>query len=128
MEDRKPRETRFWTESHEARLAHLREHAPTLGDNRKLRLYAILGSVLMLLTVAAFYMAMQIYKAATAEREKAVLIEVDRAPELVETETQKALKRAEAEAAAEAAALQQQLEDLKKVDLLEEVETPPAAP
>ena len=60
IEDRKPRQSRFGTESPEARLAHLRDQAPTLGSNRKLRLYAILGSVLLFLTVVAFYMAMQI--------------------------------------------------------------------
>ena len=73
MEDRKPRESRFGTENPEARLAHLREQAPTLGSNRRLRLYAVFGSILMLLTVAAFYFAMQIYKATELELKARVL-------------------------------------------------------
>lgn len=122
MEQRKPRPSRFGTESKEARLARLREQAPTLGSSRKLRLYAILGSVILFLTIAAFYMAMQIYKAFSGQREEDFLIEVDQAPEIVENETDKALKRAEAEESARAAELEQQMEALKQVDLLEEGE------
>ena len=124
IEDRRPQETRFGTESNEARLAHLRDKAPTLANTRRLRIYAILGSILMLLTVGAFYFAMQIYRAASEDREEQSLIEVDQAPELVESETEKALQRAEAEEAAEAAAMEEQLEALKQVDLLEELEQP----
>lgn len=118
MENRRPRETRFGTESQEARLARLREQAPSLGSSRKLRLYALLGSVVMVLTVAAFYFAMQIYKAASADRAEAVLIEVDPAPPIVESESRKALARVEEEAAAQAAEAERQLEALKAVDLL----------
>lgn len=118
MEDRRPRETRFGTESKEARLLRLREQAPTLGSNRRLRIYAILGSILLLLTVAAFYMAMQIYKAATEQRQQDALIEVDQALPVGETETQKALRRIEEEEARQAAEAKQQLEELKQVDLL----------
>jgi hypothetical protein len=124
MEDRKPRETRFGTESGEARLAHLREQAPTLGSTRKLRLYAILGSVIMVLAVAAFYFAMQIYKAVSDDREQSSLIEVDPAQEVPQTETQKALARIEAEEAATDTAYQEQLDVLKEVDLLEGLDNP----
>ena len=124
MEDRKPRESRFGSENPEARLAGLRERAPTLASNRKLRLYAIFGSVLMLLTVAAFYFAMQIYKAASEDRAERSLIEVDPAGELKESETEKALARVEAEEAAAREAFEQQVESLKEVDLLEEVDNP----
>ena len=125
MEDRKPRESRFGSESSEARLAHLREQAPTLVSNRKLRLYAIFGSVLMVLTVAAFYFAMQIYKAVADKREETSLIEVDPAGEIVESETQKALNRAEADEAAASTAYEEQMEVLKEVDLLKELENQP---
>lgn len=124
MEDRKPRESRFGSESSEARLAHLREQAPTLSTNRRLRLYAIFGSVLMVLTVAAFYFAMQIYKAATEDRQERALIEVDPAGEVEESETEKALARIEAEEAAAEATYEEQMEALKEVDLLEEVDNP----
>ena len=124
MEDRKPRESRFGSESSEARLAHLRERAPTLGSNRKLRLYALFGSILMVLTVAAFYFAMQIYKAVTEDRSETALIEVDPAGDIPESETQKALARIEAEEAADNAAYEQQVEALKEVDLLEDVDKP----
>jgi hypothetical protein len=120
IQDRKPRETRFESGNPEARLALLREQAPTLGTNRKLRAYALLGSLLTALTVAAFYFAMQIYKAASEDRQKDNLIEVDQAPEITETETQKALARIEAEEAAREEELNQQLEELKTVDLLGE--------
>lgn len=124
MEDRKPRPTRFGTESHEARLAVLREKAPTLESSRKLRIYAVFGSVLLFLTVAAFYFAMQIYKAAADRREENALIEVDQAPEITESEARKALQRVEAESAQAEQELQQQLEELKAVDLLEEMDKP----
>ncbi|NDV62480.1 hypothetical protein G0Q06_08465 [Puniceicoccales bacterium CK1056] len=118
MQDRRPRETRFESGNPEARLALLREQAPTLGTNRKLRAYAILGSLLMVLTVAAFYFAIQIYKAAAEDESNENLIEVDQAPEITETETQKAVARIEAEEAALEEELKQQLEELKTVDLL----------
>ena len=122
MENRRPRKTRFGTESKEARLAHLREQAPTLGSSGRLRIYAIFGSVLLVLTVGAFYMAMQIYRVASEERfEKAALIEVDKAPEVPEREIERALRRAESEESAAEAAYAEQLESLKAVDLLEEV-------
>lgn len=124
MEDRKPRESRFGTESGEARLARLREQAPTLGSNRKLRLYAIFGSVLMVLTVAAFYFAMQIYRAVADDREETSLIEVDPAGEIELSETDKALARVEAEEAAAQSAYEQQVEALQEVDLLGELENP----
>ena len=120
IESRKPRETRFGTESNEARLARLREQAPSLTESRKLRIYAILGSVLLFLTVVAFYMALQIYKAVSEQREEDALIEVDQAPDVRESETEKALKRAEAEETERAAEVEQQLEELKEVDLLED--------
>ena len=120
MEDRRPRETRFGTESKEARLLRLREQAPSLGNTRRLRIYALLGSVLLLLTVAAFYMAMQIYKAATEQRQQDSLIQVEQAPAVGESETQKALRRIEEAEARQAAETEQQLEELKQVDLLGE--------
>ena len=124
MEDRKPRETRFGTESGEARLAHLREQAPTLGSSRKLRIYAIFGSLLMVLAVAAFYFAMQIYKVVTEDREQSSLIEVDPAGDIPETETQKALARIEAEEAASDTAYREQLDALKEMDVLEGLDNP----
>lgn len=124
MEDRKPRESRFGTESREARLARLREQAPTLGSNRRLRLYAIFGAVLMLLTVVAFYMTLRIYRAILEETDEDAYIEVDQAPEVVKTEAEKALERILREEAEAEAAYAQQLERLKTVDLL--AETPEA--
>lgn len=118
IEDRRPRETRFESGSAEARLALLREQAPTLGSNNRLRLYAIFGSLLMVLTVAAFYFAIQIYKAATEDRPPESLIEVDQAPEITESETQKAVDRIDAEEETREEAFEQQLEELKTVDLL----------
>jgi len=122
MEHRKPRRTRFGTESKEARLAHLREQAPSLGTNRRLRLYALFGAVLLGLTVAAFYFAMQIYRAASEQRQEALFIEVDRAPEIVETETARALRRLEEEQTTEDAQLEALMESLREVDLLEELD------
>lgn len=124
MGDRKPRETRFEAENHEARLARLKEQAPTLGTNRRLRLYAIFGSILVLLTVAAFYMTVQIYKAVIDRREENALIEVDQAPDIPKKESEKALERIEAEEAAAQREFEEQLEALKQVDLLEELEEP----
>lgn len=121
MENRRPRKSRFGTESKEARLAHLREQAPTLGSSRRMRVYAVFGSVLLVLTVGAFYMAMQIYRVASEDRVDAALIEVDKAPEVPEREIEKALKRAEREEAAAEAAYAEELEALKAVDLLEEL-------
>jgi hypothetical protein len=119
MEDRRPRAARFERGDLEARLAQLREQAPTLGSSRRLRVYAVFGAVLLALTVAALYFAMQVFKAAAEHREEAALIEVDPAPALVESESAKALQRLEAEQAAEEAALREQLEALKQVDLLD---------
>jgi hypothetical protein len=124
MEDRRPRAERFERGDLEARLARLREQAPTLGSTRKMRLFAIFGAVILLLTVAAFYLAMRIYKAMNAPREEVALIQVEPAPEVVESEMQKALQRLEAEQAAEEAALREQLEALRQVDLLDELPEP----
>jgi hypothetical protein len=124
MESRKPRPSRFGTESSEARLVRLRETAPTLISNKKLRLYAVFGSVLMFLTVVAFYFAMQIYEVATKGREEASLIEVDQAPEIKLTETQKALARIEEQEVEQNAAYEAQVKALQEVDLLQEVEEP----
>ncbi len=125
IKDRKPRASRFESDSHEARLVRLREKAPTLGVNPRLRVYAILGSALLFLTVLGFYFAMQIYKAVSEDRRDAAMIEVEKAPDLELTETQKALQRIEEEQAAEETALEDELEALKSVDLLEEMENPP---
>jgi hypothetical protein len=125
MEHRRPRETRFESGNPEARLALLREQAPTLGTNNRLRAYAIFGSLLMVLTVAAFYFAVQIYKAATEDRAKDNLIEVDQAPEIRESEAKKALARIEADEKAAAEAYEAELEALKSVDLLEEEKSEP---
>ena len=124
MEDRRPRATRFGTESKEARLAALRERAPTLGSSRKFRIYAILGSFLLILTVTAFYFAMQIYRAMSDNREQDALMQVDATPpEIGESEAEKALQRIEEEEARAEAEYQKQVEELKQVDLLAEPET-----
>ena len=78
----------------------------------------------LLLTVAAFYFAMQIYKAASAERQENYLIEVDPADEIPQSETEKALSRIEQEEAAAQETFEQQVEALKEVDLLEEADKP----
>ncbi len=122
IEHRKPRASRFEAHDHEALLARLREQAPTLGYTRKLRIYAIFGAVLMVLTLAAFYFAIQIYKALVAEREEDARIEVDIGVPPGPSEAELALQRLEAEQAAEEAAYQQQLEALKRIDLLAEPE------
>ena len=119
MENRRPRPTRFEADNHEARLAHLREQAPTLVSTRRLRMYALFGSLLLVLTVAAFYFTLQIYKAASENREDAARIEVDSAPLLNDSETEKVLSRLEAEEAAEEQAYREALEALKRIDLLE---------
>lgn len=121
MENRRPQKSRFGTESKEARLAHLREQAPTLGSSRRMRVYAVFGSVLLVLTVGAFYMAMQIYRVASEDGVDAALIEVDKAPEVPEREIEKALRRAEMEEATAEAAYAEQVEALKAVDLLEDL-------
>lgn len=120
IEDRKPRPSRFGTESQEARLAVLRDRAPTLESSRKLRVYAIFGSVLLFLTLAAFYFAMQIYRVATEQREEDALIEVEKAGDIPQSEAQKALERVESDAEQSEVDYQRQLEELKSVDLLEE--------
>lgn len=125
MEDRRPRASRFGTESREARLAHLREKAPTLGSSRRMRFYAIFGSILLVLTVSAFYLVLQIYRGALEQREESALMTVESAPVVDRTETQKALERIEEESASEAAAEARVLEELKSRDLLEELESPP---
>jgi len=124
MENRKPRPSRFGTESREARLARLRETAPTLVPNRKLRIYALFGSALLFLTVAAFYFALQIYDAATKQREEASLIEVDQAPEVKMSESEKVLARIEQIEAEQAAAYEAQVKALQEVDLLEDMDKP----
>lgn len=120
MENRKPQPSRFGTESPEARLVRMREKAPTLVASRKLRVYAIFGSVLMVLTVAAFYFAMQIYEAVSEDRKEASLIEVEQAPEIKESETQKALDQIQVEEDAAAEAFEEKVKALQEVDLLEE--------
>ena len=62
------------------------------------------------------------------EREEAAMIEVESAPKFEESEFQKALDRIEAEQAAEEAALAQQLEELKSIDLLEAEAAPQKQP
>lgn len=125
IEQRKPRQSRFQAENPEARLAQLREKAPTLVAGRNLRLYAVFGSLLMLLTVAAFYFAMQIYDAVTRDREEASLIEVDQAPPVEMSEAEKALQRIREEEQARQAAFEEQVKALQEVDLLEATENPP---
>jgi hypothetical protein len=124
MDERKPRPSRFGTESPEARLVRMREKAPTLVASRKLRVYAIFGSVLMVLTVAAFYFAMQIYEAVSEDRKEASLIEVEQAPEIKESETQKALARIEVEEEEATEAFEEKVKALQEVDLLEEEPQP----
>lgn len=124
MENRRPRASRFQSDDAEARLARLRDQAPTLGSNRKLRLYAIFGAALMLLTVAAFYLAMQIYRASNEYRTEDLYIEVDSAPEIVEKELDKAVERMKAEETEAEQQYLEQLKELQSVDLLDE-ESPP---
>ena len=124
IENRKPRPTRFGTESREARLARLRETAPTLVPNKKLRIYAIFGSALMFLTIVAFYFAMQIYDAATKQRETASLIEVDQAPEIKMSESEKVLSRIGQIEAEQDATYEEKVKALEAVDLLKEMEQP----
>lgn len=124
MESRKPRPSRFGSESSEARLTRLRESAPTLVASGKMRLYALFGSVLLVLTVAGFYFAMQIYRAAVDSREQAILIEVDRVPEIGISETQKALARIEQQEAEQEAAYEETVKALQEVDLLEQMDQP----
>jgi predicted transcriptional regulator len=96
----------------------MREKAPTLVAGRKLRVYAIFGSVLMVLTVAAFYFAMQIYEAVSEDRAEASLIEVEQAPEIKESETSKALARIEEEQKAAEKDFEERVQALQQVDLL----------
>ena len=124
IENRKPRASRFGSESPEARLARLRESAPTLVASGKMRLYALFGSVLLVLTVAGFYFAMQIYKTAVENRDQATLIEVDRIPEIKISETQKVLQRIQQQEAQQEAVFEEQLKALQEVDLLQQMDQP----
>lgn len=123
MEDRKPRATRFEADRPEIRLARLREQAPVLGSDRRLRFMAILGSILVLLTVTAFGWTMRIYKAVSEGPEDPILMEVEVADEVLPREIDKVLDRVEAEAVEAEAAYQSDLEALRAVDLLEELKT-----
>lgn len=125
IKERKPRASRFEADNHEARLARLRDKAPTLGHSPKMRFYALLGSALLFLTVLGFYFAMQIYRAVSEDRRDASMIEVEQATDIKRSETEIALQRIEEQQAAEEAALEQQIEELKAVDLLGEENTEP---
>jgi hypothetical protein len=122
MENRKPRASRFEADNAEARLAQLRQQAPVLSENKKLRWYAIFGSALMLLTVAAFYLAMQIYKAANEYRKPDHLIQVDQAPEIEETNLEQLIDKVEADKVAAEQAYEDQVKSLQEVDLLGELD------
>lgn len=118
MEHRRPRATRFDADNPEVRLARLREQAPGLGSSRRLRFMALMGSVLVLLTVAAFGWTMRIYRAVAEAPRGPSLMEVEAAPELLPDEIDRALERVEAEAAEAEAVYQEELEALRAVDLL----------
>lgn len=121
IEHRKPRATRFEADNPEVRLARLREQAPDLGSTRRLRFVAIMGSILVLLTVAAFAWTMRIYRA-VAYTPVPESIEVEMAPELLPDEIDKVLERVEAESADAEAAFRDQLTQLKGVDLLNDAD------
>ncbi|MEY3000531.1 MAG: hypothetical protein RL648_745 [Verrucomicrobiota bacterium] len=123
MEDRKPRATRFEADQPEIRLARLREQAPDLGSNRRLRFIAIMGSVLVLLTVAAFGWTMRIYRAAVEPSRGPLLMQVEVAPEVLPDAIDAALERVEAEALEAEARYREELEALRAVDLLEDSAT-----
>ena len=122
IENRKPRPSRFEADNAEARLAQLRDQAPVLAENKKLRWYAIFGSVLMLLTVAAFYLAMEIYKAATEYRKPDHLIQVEQAPVIEETKLEQLIEKVEADKVAAEEEFESQLQSLQEVDLLGEMD------
>jgi hypothetical protein len=122
IENRKPRASRFEADNAEARLAQLREQAPVLAENKRLRWYAIFGSVLMLLTVAAFYLAMEIYKAATEARKPDHLIEVEQAPEIEATDLEKLEAKVEADRITAEEEFEEQVRALQDVDLLGEMD------
>lgn len=128
MENRKPRPSRFEADNAEARLAQLRDQAPVLAENKKLRWYAIFGSVLMLLTVAAFYMAMQIYRAATEYRKPDHLIEVEQAPQLEDSNLDQLIAKVEANKVAAEEEFETQVKSLQEVDLLGEMDAAEAKP
>jgi ribosome-binding protein aMBF1 (putative translation factor) len=83
-----------------------------------LRVYALFGSALLVLTVAALYLTLQIYRAASEQRSESLLIEVDQAPEIDEREIDRTLRRIESEEAVRERELAEELEALKEVDLL----------
>lgn len=87
---------------------------------------AIMGSALVLLTVAAFGWTMRIYRAAVEAPVAPVLMEVEVVPETLPDEIDRALERVEAEAARSEAVYREELEALRAVDLLDE--GPGAAP
>lgn len=120
MEHRRPRATRFEADNPEVRLARLREQAPTLESSRRLRFMAVMGSVLVLLTVAAFGWTIRIYRAAVEAPRGPDLIEVEAAPELLPDVIDEALERVESEVAEAEAAQRAELEALRAVDLLRE--------
>ena len=107
---------------HQAKIAKLKESAPTLTRGRKTTVYALLGSTLTLLTLAAFYMTFQVYQAYLEQQEQTRYIQVEPAPVVEASDLEKTLKRIEEDQASQAKEYENALKKLKKVDLLEELD------
>lgn len=129
IQNRRPRRSRFGSpredSSREATIARLREQAPSLGGNRRLRSLALFGSAVMVMVVAGLYYALRIAEAAADPNTPSTTIEVDRAPEIPVSEIEKALQRIEQEQQQADRQYQEQLQQLQQIDLFNE-EPPPA--
>jgi len=103
-----------------AKLGSLVEKAPSLGKSRSTQLYAFFTAAISVLALAGFYYTVKIVDASRAPDRPPASIEVEPAPEIKAKEIDKVLARIEEEAAETEARAEQQLEELKSINLLEE--------
>lgn len=113
---------RFDDAEHQAKIAKLKENAPTLARGRKTTVYALLGSTLTVLTLSAFYMTFKVYEAYLDKQKDSRYIEVEPGQVELDEDLEETLKRIEEDEAAKDREYEQTLEELKNVDLLEEME------
>lgn len=97
IKNRKPQRRRFDADSKAAKLAYLRELAPSLSGGRRLNIFALVGSIIMVLTVAGLYFTIEIYKTAGLPQMDNSLVEVIPAGDLVVNERKALLARLEAD-------------------------------
>ncbi len=121
---RRPRRSRFGSpredSTREAKIARLREQAPSLGGTRRLRSLALFGSAVMVMVVAGLYYALRITEAVAEQSNAPSTMEVDRAPEIPTSEIEQALQRIDQDQQQADTEYQQQLEQLQEIDLFTE--------